>query len=166
MGTKKKTLLTWSKLKKIMSSLTMRPAESTSYCLWHSWMPSSTEILGTPSLSFHLRKLKPQQACLTGAGAKEEAQLLPDPLPKTVREEQKHSGFFFSCPLMAHCAFLWLALESGKLSLPRTEQNRGGQEKGCESESSKAVYQPKWFVQKSYTGWGVAPGQSVCLPCC
>lgn len=69
----------------------MRITAGVSYCFRNSRVRGSAEILGTPSLSFHLRKLKPQQASLAGATAKEERELLPEMLP-TALEEEGHSG--------------------------------------------------------------------------
>lgn len=63
----------------------MRTAEGMSYCFRNNSIRSSAKILGTPCLSFHVRKLKPQQACLAGAKAKEETQLPPEMLPERRR---------------------------------------------------------------------------------
>ena len=63
----------------------MRIAAGVSYCFRNSRVRGSAEVLGTPSLSFHLRKLKPQQPSLAGATAKEERELLPEMLSAALR---------------------------------------------------------------------------------
>ena len=84
----------------------------------------SAEILGTPSSSSHPRKWKPQQACLVGAGAKEEMQLLPEMLPKVEKEKTRCGSPLFLASNGPSGTCHWLTPDSGKHSLRRPAGSR------------------------------------------
>lgn len=92
----------------------MRTAEGMSYCFRNNGIWGSAKTLWTPCLPFHLRKPKPQRACLSGAKAKEERQLPPEMLPERRRNVLTPAPPVFWWPTTA--AFRWLTPESGEHS--------------------------------------------------
>ena len=121
----------------------MRTAEGMSYCFRNNRVWGWAKILRTPGLSFHPRKLKPQQACLAGAKAKEERQLPPEMLPERRRNVLTPPPTVFWWPTTA--AFRWLTPESGERSQKETGKRQVWEQTGeppaqaphSESHSSK-----------------------------
>ena len=133
----------------------MRTAEGMSYCFRNNRIRGSAKILVTPCLSFHVRKLKPQQACLAGAKAKEETQLPPEMLPERRRNvltpPPPSSG---GPPLLPH---------------PRMWGNAGSRRKGrggSEQTGGPPAQAPHW---ESHSSQWWSPSYTIAEalnPCC
>lgn len=137
----------------------MRTAEGMSYCFRNNRIRGSAKILGTACLSFHVRKLKPRQACLAGAKAEEETQPPPETLPETRPEECSGSP----------SPVLWLPTAAASRRRTQSLGNAGRRRKGRggpEQTGGPPAQAPHWEPHSSQwwsPSYAIAEALS---PCC